>query len=317
MSVSIPTVTLGLPVYNGGRYLRHALDACLQQTFGDFELLISDNASTDDTEAIGRAYARQDPRVRYVRQKTNVGAAANFNDVFYQARGRYFKWVAHDDIIAPTFLERCVSALDADPSAVLAYSLIRLIDEEGHFTGDQSGTGRTPVRNFAAPAAQQALDPIARYRSVLLHTVWCFEVFGLIRTAALRRSSLIADYYGSDRVLLAELSLQGRFHQVREELFFRRCHPAQSSTDKSPREQNQWIKGRSSTRFVFPQWHLFTGYLSALQRDGLSPADQVRGAGAILRLATRPDKLKRFIVPGPYNYFGIRGRSARAAHASS
>lgn len=93
-----PMVSIGTPVYNGAKYLRKALDSLLEQTFTDFELIISDNASTDDTQAICEEYARRDSRIRYVRQSMNIGAAENFRFVQQQAKGEFFMWAAHDDL---------------------------------------------------------------------------------------------------------------------------------------------------------------------------------------------------------------------------
>lgn len=124
-----PRVSIGLPVYNGQQYLRQALDSLLAQTFHTFEVIISDNASNDATPEICRDYAACDPRIRYVRHDVNRGAAWNFNYVFGLARGVYFKWHAHDDMLEPTFLEQCVTILDHDrrwrlPSAAPASSML-------------------------------------------------------------------------------------------------------------------------------------------------------------------------------------------------
>src|SRR4051794_3298661 len=93
-----PKLSIGLPVYNGENFLAHAVDSILAQDFRDFELIISDNASTDRTAEICRGYAESDPRVRYVRFETNQGGSRNFCYVFELARGEYFKWAAHDDV---------------------------------------------------------------------------------------------------------------------------------------------------------------------------------------------------------------------------
>jgi glycosyltransferase involved in cell wall biosynthesis len=111
MSDTNPKVTIGVPVYNGEKYLAAALDTLLAQSFEDFELIISDNASTDCTEEIARAYAARDGRVRYERSGANRGCAWNHNRVFALARGRYFRWAAHDDLCAPTLLARTVELL--------------------------------------------------------------------------------------------------------------------------------------------------------------------------------------------------------------
>src|ERR1700737_2789384 len=93
----VPRVSIGLPVYNGERYLRFAIDSLLEQDYINFELIISDNASTDATQAICQEFADKDPRVRYYRNQTNLGASGNYDRVFELARGDLFKWAAHDD----------------------------------------------------------------------------------------------------------------------------------------------------------------------------------------------------------------------------
>ena len=102
---SAPLVTVGIPVYNGERYLREAVDAILAQTFDDFELILSDNASTDSTAAICKEYAQHDPRVRYLHQPLNIGAPRNYSLLVACARGRYFKWSSASDTCEPAMLE--------------------------------------------------------------------------------------------------------------------------------------------------------------------------------------------------------------------
>jgi glycosyltransferase involved in cell wall biosynthesis len=124
MSVSkkLPKVSIGLPVYNGGLFLRGALDSLLQQSFSDFELIISDNASTDDTEIICREYAKKEGRIRYIRQPENQGAMANFKFVLDEAVGEYFMWAAADDRRTEKFLEYAVEVLDSDDKTGLVFS---------------------------------------------------------------------------------------------------------------------------------------------------------------------------------------------------
>jgi glycosyltransferase involved in cell wall biosynthesis len=115
MSSTAPKVSIGLAVYNGEAYLKEAVDSILTKRFTDFELIISDNASTDRTEKLCRAYAAQDERVRYHRNPTNIGGANNENQTCANGSGQYFRWAAHDDVCAPTLLEKCVAALDENP----------------------------------------------------------------------------------------------------------------------------------------------------------------------------------------------------------
>ena len=131
VSEGCPRVTVGVPVFNGESFLAETLDSLLNQTFSDFEIVISDNASTDRTEEICRAYAARDPRIRYYRSDANRGAAWNHNRVFELARGEYFKWNSADDLCAPEFLARCVAALDEDASAIMVCSNVLVSDDYG------------------------------------------------------------------------------------------------------------------------------------------------------------------------------------------
>ena len=124
-------VTIGMPVYNAERFIGETVASIRTQTFEDFELIISDNASTDRTEEVCRALMKEDDRIRYVRNRENMGAAYNYNQTFHLSSGIYFKWACHDDLLLPEFLERCVAELDRDPSVVLAYTDWAPIDEDG------------------------------------------------------------------------------------------------------------------------------------------------------------------------------------------
>ena len=126
-----PTLTIGLPVFNGAKFIEASVESILSQSFSDLELIISDNASTDDTEAVSRSIAGRDSRVTYHRNAANIGIAANFNLLVPLARGRLFKWATADDLLRPGYLERCVSLLDSDPSVVLAYTRTEFVDEDG------------------------------------------------------------------------------------------------------------------------------------------------------------------------------------------
>ena len=126
-----PRVSVGVPVYNAEKYLRQSLESLLAQTFEDVEIIISDNCSADATEAICREFAQRDSRIRYLRQPENLGAIANFNHVFAEARGEYFKWAAYDDLCEPTFLQRCVDVLDKNPDVGWCHSKSDRIDADG------------------------------------------------------------------------------------------------------------------------------------------------------------------------------------------
>ena len=125
---AVPRLSIGLPVYNGENFLAESIESLLGQSYEDFELIISDNASTDDTEDICRTYAEKDPRIRYIRQRHNIGSAPNHNFVIEQAGGDLFKHASHDDLYARDLLKLCVAALDEHPQVVLAHSWSAVIN---------------------------------------------------------------------------------------------------------------------------------------------------------------------------------------------
>lgn len=218
MTGRVPRLSIGLPVYNGERHIEATLSALLAQTWTDFEIIVSDNASTDGTAAIVQRFVAADPRVRYHRQERNVGLAGNYNSVFALGRGELFKWATADDICLPGYLAACVAALDAEPGAVLAYPRTRFVDEEGRElpTVDQGWDLRSP-------------SPAQRLRYVLSSTSWVNSIVGIIRRDALQRTRLMPNYSSGDFRVLAELSLLGQFLEVPETLYVRRLHGQSSS----------------------------------------------------------------------------------------
>lgn len=276
-----PRISIGLPVYNGDNYLEAALGSIVDQTLGDFELIISDNASTDRTAEICQTYAAQDRRIRYYRNEQNLGAMWNFNRVFALSSGEYFKWVAHDDLCAPDFLLKCVEALDRDPSVVLSYPQAIHIDEQGRFIKKHYDG-----LNAGSPLAHE------RFGSLIWMRHWCLSVFGVIRQDILRKVMPQGNYVGSDRVLLAELGLRGRFEEVTEELFLHREH-AQRSTRALPRLQDRvaWFDPKRANRIVLPHWRLFWEYLAALERVPLARVERFRCHFQLIRWLRRYRKV--------------------------
>lgn len=265
MTTTTPRVTIGLPIYNGQNYLAETMDSVLAQTYTDFELIICDNASTDGTEAICRAYAAQDGRIRYARNEENIGASANYNRVFEMGRGAYFKWAAHDDLLAPTFLARCVEVLDHNPDVVLAYTQAKAIDDKGNVVKVYPGK-----RYFNSPV------PRRRFYEFVLDPHPVVAVFGLMRREVLGRTRLIGKYAGSDRPLLSELSLLGKFYEVPEHLFFYRFHEEQSwGGNKSAQAQQAWYDPRRTGRITFPQWRLLREHFRSIERSPVGLKDRV------------------------------------------
>jgi glycosyltransferase involved in cell wall biosynthesis len=256
-----PRVSIGLPVFNGENYLSEALDSILAQTYSDFELIISDNASTDRTPEICKAYAARDPRIRYYRNAKNLGASPNFNRVFELSSGEYFKWAAYDDLIAPDFLLQCVVALDQNPAVVLCYPRAKLIDERGIFLANYD-----PKPNTCSSKPQE------RFRNLILAPHMALQVFGLMRASILKRTALIGNYPSSDEVLLAELALLGPFYELPERLFFNRIHPEQSIRGalSVQRARVVWFDAAKKGKVVLCHWRYFFECLRVIRRSPLS-----------------------------------------------
>jgi glycosyltransferase involved in cell wall biosynthesis len=244
----------------------------LGQTFRDFELIISDNASTDETAKICAEYAARDPRIRYHRQPRNVGATANFNRTFELARGAYFKWAAHDDVLAPTFLEKCVAALDQAPDAVLCHSVVELVDEQGACLEAYDHTA------FGTDSPRASVRFAARLRP---HD--CQEIFAVIRSDVLRRTELIGYHLGGDRTLLVDLALLGRFLLVPEPLFLNREHPWRFKRQhRYPSSEVAWFTSGGKRRGGFEGWRML--------RTRVLCGKSLRSVHR--RVASRPERLR-------------------------
>jgi glycosyltransferase involved in cell wall biosynthesis len=258
MTEKIPKVSIGLAVYNGERYLEQAVDSILAQTFTDFELIISDNASTDRTQEICQKYAAIDPRIRYHRNPTNIGGANNENLTFKISRGQFFRWAAHDDFCAPELIEKCLEVLDHDPTVVLCHSTVIAVDENGNFMGTMSSDEGTSEK------------PHIRFRQLASNKHKCEATYGLIRSDVMRKSQLQLNYTGSDRAFLCELGFFGRFKQIPEPLFYKRFHPKNMFLDW--RGRMAWFNPsiEKEGRLTFPSWQDFRNYLGIIHRAPIS-----------------------------------------------
>jgi glycosyltransferase involved in cell wall biosynthesis len=255
---SAARVSIGLPVYNAERYLRQSLDDLLAQTLTDFELIISDNASTDATAAICQEYAARDPRIRYVRQARNLGAVGNHRAVAALARAPYFKFASHDDRYDPDLLRACVEALEAHPEAVLAHSWHRTIDGQGEV-----------ISADPYPLDTANPSPRARLRSVLRVSPGGTDFYGIVRTEVLRSVRPQQDYYNSDRTFVAELALAGPFVQVPRVLFSNRQHEAQASHGSRRARATKMGVGRSNP-LVHPMARMYVEYAAGFVRAVLA-----------------------------------------------
>ena len=250
----LPRVTIGLPVYNGERYLAAAIDSILAQEFTDFELLIADNGSTDSTSDIVQAAAQRDSRIVVHRSEVNRGAAWNFNRLVDLARGTYFKWAAHDDVMKPALVQRCVEVLDARPDVVLCYPRALDINDADEVLSE-----------WHLPAYAIQDTPSQRLWHVLLKPSECFEVFGLMRREDLLKTHCIGPYASSDRTLIAELALLGCFHEIPEVLFLHREHNTRSmTTHADAHARNVWFDPARAGKITAPKWRLMRGYTVAI-----------------------------------------------------
>lgn len=206
-----PLVSIGLPTYNGERFIREALDSLLAQTYERIEIIISDNASTDRTAEICREYCERYSHIRYFRNETNIGVARNFNRVFEFSSGHYFMWASDHDLWHPTLIERCVALLEQDANVILAYPYTQLINFDGQ-----------PVQVMPDRIDTRGMTTLERYRYIIWHLGICNMVYGLFRRSSLSKTGLFRNTFSPDMILLAELSFYGAFAQLPEVLFYRR-----------------------------------------------------------------------------------------------
>ncbi len=269
----LPGLAIGLPVRNGANYLERALECLRGQTYEDWRLLISDNCSTDSTEAVGRAASGGDPRIEYRRQGENLGASGNFNYVFHEAgrtggaHPRYFKWMAHDDLFEPRFLEACVARLEAEPDAVIAHTYTREIDGEGRVIGRYDDQSMLLV--------ERASDRLrASFALGYPSPVW-----GVMRREAVGRTRLMGPYLGSDWNFLGEMVLLGRVALVPEYLFSVRNHETGFSfglQKTSKRNRLQWFDPRAKGPTIGSALASARHFASAALRHPLPMGERAR-----------------------------------------
>ena len=271
----VPRVGLGMPVYNGEEYLAQAIESILAQTFEDFELTICDNASTDGTEEICRDYANSDDRIRYTRNRWNIGGGPNNNRAFELSRGELYRIANHDDVLEPRLLELCVELLDARPDAVAVYPSTVDIDE----------TSRR-VRQLDPQPQFASSDPTTRIWEALRFDIEPMAIFGVLRADIVRRTGLLAATPSADRIWLAELLMYGPFVELEEPLFLHREH-AERSTHSAGRGHASiaWWDPTAVKTFAFPYWRMLRNLARAIRRSPLSGRDRREAYKLVLRWA--------------------------------
>lgn len=266
MNTSVaPRVSVGLPVYNGERFMVLAIQSLLSQTYRDFELIISDNGSTDSTQEICESFAAADPRVRYIRHEKNRGAIFNWNFVVTQARGEYFKWASANDVSAPELIERCVKCLDSEPEVVVAYGRTAYIDDDG-----------SPLGEY--PHDVHVLDarPSVRFERL------CRELrannavsSALIRLDVLRKTAPDRTFQGGDMGLMAELALYGGYHLLPEVLFYRRQGKASATKFRSAAELKTFLDPDNKRKQQSVAWAMHKDYIASAMRAPLPLSERL------------------------------------------
>ena len=281
-------VGIGLPVYNGERYVEAAIRSIVEQSFEDFQLIIGDNASTDGTEEICRSFA-SDPRVHYVRRERNVGATPNYNDLMDRLDSPLVRWQACDDVLAETYLERCVELLDEHPDAPMAHTEATIIDEHGDVQRDW---------DLEHPLASE--DPTERWTAMAKAWDW-HSIFGLVRREVVDRVGVFPIYPGSDRWVLAGWLLQGRPRYCSEHLFLWRDHPEtfRRSANSNQKSAEEWW---SSDLRSWPMRTTVLGYrhgLGVIKASGLDAGTR-QACRRILRRQIGGPVLRRIrsLLPG-------------------
>ncbi len=273
-SVHRPLVSIGVPVFNGERFLERALDSLLDQTFSDFELIISDNASNDATQEICEAYVRRDRRVRYIRQISNIGAPRNWNVLVHEARGIFFKWASANDYCSPRMLQECVNVMKADPGVVLCYGRTQLVDENEQplevYERDISFDEDRPSKRFASVCAQ-----------LRLNNAQC----GMFRLDVLRLTRLDRLYPSGDKALIAEIALYGRLKVIPEVLLFRRQSRSTFTAMLTLLERQKVYDPEAKAPMKFIVGRRILDNLASISRAPISVMEKIRAYRIALRIA--------------------------------
>ena len=255
-----PVVTICVPVFNGERFLEQCLDSLLSQTYRDFVLLISDNASTDSTSQICQRYVQLDSRVKYHRNSTNIGLYGNFNFLLRSVRTRYVKLASADDFWAPTMLDDALAVMERDPSLALCYPKAILVDQDGK-----------EIRRYEDSLHMMDDDPVVRFKSALTEVRLVNQLMGVIRTDVVRSMLPLMSQAPADCVFLAEITLYGKVMQLPEYHYFRRFHPDATSWDRgSESHQIRRLHGAGTKHVRFATWKYHWGLFRRLFRSPIA-----------------------------------------------
>jgi len=274
MSNDHPKISVGMPVYNGEPYLEEAIKATLAQTYGNFELIISDNASTDKTEEICRDYVQQDQRIHYIRNKENIGAANNYNQLFHKSKAAYFRWFNADDLCSEKLHEKCLKILEENPNAVMCYGKTDIIDGQGKF-----------LKHYEDNLNLQQESVVERFTTYMKVVGLTNAIYGLMRRSALTKTLLMGDasFPAADTNLMGEIVLNGKVIEIPETLFFRRMHEDASSWDRNNQTVQQTFWAGANSKFIMPTFKKNFAYFKAIKKAPISSSEKWQLRKYILR----------------------------------
>jgi len=274
MSTGPPLVSVGLAIYNEEKFLREALDSLLAQDYPNMELIISDNASTDATQAISLEFAASHPRVSYHRNEKNIGATENFNSAFRLSKGEYFMWAGGHDLWAPTYISSCVEVLEGDKTVVVCNSQAQIMSAD-----------RSVLATFRQ-IDTRGKTLLVRSNLLLWH-VSAWVAYSVFRSSALRQTGLLHRVYAPDNFLGFELSLIGPFAVVYEPLFFmrdnrdERARPRNRAQYFAELRERLYPKGTPSCSRFWRLQYMFE-QLRAVHRSRLSLGQRVALMGSVI-----------------------------------
>ncbi len=285
-----PIVSIGLPVYNGAAGLEAVLDSLIGQSCRDFEIIISDNASTDRTADICLAYAAQDARIRYIRQSSNIGAEANFKFVLDEARTPFFAWAASDDFRSNDYLAENIQFLREHPEFVASTS-------PNCFVGQESDEKR--LITFAIDGEVEDRFDAFFDNCWDSHAIF----YSVMRTDVVKQCDVVGQrFLGADWAIDLFLASRGRINRTQKGL-------VTIGRDGLSNSENRWSAFREARIGWVVPFHRFSRYAIRWSSDFPLP----RRLGIVWRLL----KLNAFAARKQLKfeaklYFrGKKGRFAR------
>jgi glycosyltransferase involved in cell wall biosynthesis len=262
--------------------LDDALRTLVSQTHEDLEIIISDNASTDETQRICESYAARDRRIHYFRQPVNRGGAFNHNFVAKMASGPYFRWYSYDDWMDRRCIEECARVLDENEDVVLAWPYPTPVYEADAFAYQ-------PAQEYESDPPWDDASPSSRLRSLIgphrenSLISRCYPIYGVARHKDFLATLPLGPFYGSDNVILVNLALRGRWYRLPEGLFFYRRHKDASTSGRSLHEVARWMDPAMSPGRSMPEWRRLAGFAKAVIHTRLSLRERLLCAAIVLK----------------------------------